>query len=257
MSRRRSLEPDRPMTWIEHLEEFRARLMWALFAVAIGTVVCLAFADPLLRVLLRPAGDIKLHALGMLEPFLVKFKVAVTGGVALAMPVLVYQVLAYVNPALTARERRVMVPVALAAGLLFLCGAVFGYFFIVPPASQWLLAQAGTLIQLNIAALSYLQYITWFLIGMGLAFQTPLIVVAACVIGIVSPQRLRQEWRVAYMTIVVVSAAVTPDWSPVTMFLLAIPMLVLYEAAVFVSTIIVRRRRQAQATTDSALALDD
>jgi sec-independent protein translocase protein TatC len=243
------------MTWIEHLEEFRVRLMWALLAVAAGTAISLAFADPLLRLLLKPAGDLRLHALGMLEPFLVKFKVGLTGGFALAMPVLVYQILAYVNPALTARERGVMVPVALAAGILFLAGAVFGYFFIVPPASAWLLSQAGSLIELNITALSYLQYITWFLIGMGLAFQTPLVVVAACTLGIVSPQRLRKEWRAAYMTIVIVSAAVTPDWSPVTMFLLAVPMLVLYEAAVLVSTVIVRRRRQSEA--DASLALDE
>jgi len=237
---------DRPMTWIEHLEELRQRLLWSLLGLALGTALCWNFSESLLRLLLRPTGGIQLHAIGMLEPFLARFRVAVTGGLALSMPWIVYQAFRFVDPALKPHERRVVVPVSLAAGVLFAAGAVFGYFFILPAASNWLLAQAGQLIRVQITALNYLHFVTWLLVGMGLGFQTPLLVVAACALGIVSPQRLQREWKLALLVILVVSAAVTPDWSPVTMFLLALPMFALYEGAVLVSFLIVRRRRAAE-----------
>jgi len=134
--------------------------------------------------------------------------------------------------------------VSLAAGVLFAGGVTFGYFFLLPPSARWLLAQAGDVIRPQITALNYLSFVTWFLVATGLGFETPLLVVAACALGIVTPQRLQREWRTALLVILVVSAAVTPDWSPVTMFLLAIPMIVLYEGAVLTSFLVVRRKRQ-------------
>ncbi len=239
------------MTWVEHLEELRQRLLWSLLGLALGTALCWAFSDTLLRILLRPSGGIQLHAIGMLEPFLARFRVAVTGGLVLAMPWIVYHAFRFIDPALEPHERRVLVPVSLAAGFLFAFGVVFGYFFLLPSASRWLLAQAGEVIRVQITALNYLSFVTWFLVATGLGFETPLLVVAACALGIVTPQRLQREWRTAVLAIFVLSAAVTPDWSPVTMFLLAVPMIVLYEGAVLVSFLIVRRR--AERTQDAAL----
>ncbi len=241
------------MTWIEHLEELRQRLLWSLLGLALGSVLCWNFSEALLRLLLRPTGGLQLHAIGMLEPFLAKFRVAVMGGLAVSMPWIVYQVFRFVDPALKPNERRVLVPVSLAAGMLFIAGVVFGYFFILPAASDWLLSQAGEVIRVQITALNYLHFVTWLLVGMGLGFQTPLLVVAACALGIVSPQRMQREWRTAAMVILVLSAAVTPDWSPVTMLMLALPMFALYEGAVLVSFLVVRRQR---AVEEPALHLD-
>jgi sec-independent protein translocase protein TatC len=232
------------MTWIEHLEELRTRLVWSLIGLTLGAAVSWTFSEHLLRLLLRPAG-VQLHAIGMLEPFLARLHIAVAGGFTLAMPWIVYQAFRFIDPALRSGERRMVIPVSIAAGFLFLSGAVFSYFFIVPAASEWLLAHAGDLIHVQITALNYLHFVTWLLVGLGLAFQTPLLVIAACSLGIVTPRRLQQEWRTAVLIILVVSAAVTPDWSPVTMFMLATPMLVLYEGAILVSMVIVGRRRAA------------
>jgi sec-independent protein translocase protein TatC len=239
------------MTWIEHLEELRQRLLWSLLGLALGTALSWTFSEALLRILLRPSGGIQLHAIGMLEPFLARFRVAVTGGLVLSMPWIVYHIFRFIDPALEPHERRVLIPVALAAGFLFAFGVVFGYFFLLPSASKWLLSQAGEVIRVQITALNYLSFITWFLVATGLGFETPLLVVAACALGIVTPQRLQREWRTAVLAILVLSAAVTPDWSPVTMFLLALPMIVLYEGAVLVSFLIVRRR--ARRAPDAAL----
>jgi sec-independent protein translocase protein TatC len=162
------------------------------------------------------------------------------------MPWIVYQVFRFIDPALKSGERRMVIPVSVAAGFLFLSGAVFSYFFVVPAASEWLLAHAGDLIRVQITALNYLHFITWLLVGLGLAFQTPLLVIAACSLGIVTPRRLQQEWRMAVLVILVVSAAVTPDWSPVTMFMLATPMFVLYEGAILVSMLLLRKRSPAE-----------
>ncbi len=239
------------MTWVEHLEELRQRLLWSLVGLALGTALCWIFSEELLRILLRPTGGIQLHAISMLEPFLARFRVAVSGGLVLAMPWIVYQLFQFIDPALEPHERRVLVPVSLAAGFLFASGVAFGYFFLLPPASRWLLAQAGEAIRVQITALNYLSFVTWFLVATGLGFETPLLVVAACALGIVTPQRLQREWRTAVLAILVLSAAVTPDWSPVTMFLLALPMIALYEGAVLASFLIVRRR--AQRAQDAAL----
>ncbi len=232
------------MTWIEHLEELRQRLLWSLLGLAVGTAVSWTFSDWFLRVLLQPAGGIQLHAISMLEPFLARFRVAVTGGLVLSMPWIVYQVFRFIDPALEPHERRVLIPVSLAAGVLFAGGVTFGYFFLLPPSARWLLAHAGDVIRPQITALNYLSFVTWFLVATGLGFETPLIIVAACALGIVTPQRLQREWRTALLVILVISAAVTPDWSPVTMFFLALPMIVLYEGAVLASFLIVRRKRQ-------------
>ncbi len=239
------------MTWVEHLEELRQRLLWSLVGLALGTALCWTFSEELLRILLRPTGGIPLHAISMLEPFLARFRVAVTGGLVLAMPWIVYQLFRFIDPALEPHERRVLVPVSLAAGFLFASGVAFGYFFLLPPVSRWLLSQAGEVIRVQITALNYLSFVTWFLVATGLGFETPLLVVAACALGIVTPQRLQREWRTAVLAILVLSAAVTPDWSPVTMFLLALPMIALYEGAVLVSFLLVRRR--AQRAQDTAL----
>src|SRR5437016_10995750 len=135
---------DRHMTLVEHLEELRQRLQYAVLGLLVATGVGLLYVDVLLRILLRPAGDVKLTTLTVLEPFLVKVKVAFLFGFAVSMPWIMYQIYAFVDPALTEQERRRTIPLALLAGLLFAIGVVFGYLFILPVSLHWLLAQAGT-----------------------------------------------------------------------------------------------------------------
>ncbi|TMJ08181.1 MAG: twin-arginine translocase subunit TatC [Bacillati bacterium ANGP1] len=231
---------DRHMTLVEHLEELRQRLQYAVLGLLVATGVGLLYVDVLLRILLRPAGDVKLTTLTVLEPFLVKVKVAFLFGFAVSMPWIMYQIYAFVDPALTDTERRRTIPLALLAGLLFACGLVFGYLLILPVSVHWLLSQAGAQFNVLITANAYISFVLFFLLIIGATFETPLVILTLAFLGVVSPQTLRREWRIAYMVIAAIAVFGTPDWSPVTMLLVAIPMALLYEFSLVLCRIFIR-----------------
>jgi sec-independent protein translocase protein TatC len=231
---------DREMTLVEHLEELRQRLTHAILGLLIASGAGLVFVDTLLHLLLRPLGGIKLTTLTVLEPFLVKLKVAFLFGFAVSMPWIVYQMFAFVAPALTDHERRRVVPIALLAGALFACGVVFAYVFVLPVSTHWLIAQAGRQFNVLITANSYITYVLFFLLIVGGTFETPLLILSLAMLGIVSPQTLRKEWRIAYMVAAAIAVLGTPDWSPVTMVLVFIPMVLLYEFSLILCRIFVR-----------------
>ena len=231
---------DKHMTLVEHLEELRQRLQYAILGLLVTTGVGLFFVDTLLQILLRPAGSVKLTTLTVLEPFLVKVKVAFLFGFAVSMPWIMYQVYAFVDPALTDNERRRTIPLSLLAGLLFSIGIVFGYLIILPVSLHWLLAQAGTQFNALITANAYISFVLFFLLIVGATFETPLVILTLASLGIVSPQTLRREWRIAYMIIAGIAVFGTPDWSPVTMLLVAIPMVLLYEFSLVLCRIFIK-----------------
>jgi len=220
---------DKHMTLVEHLEELRQRLQYAVLGLLVATGGGLFFVDTLLRVLLRPAGDVKLTTLTVMEPFLVKIKVAFLFGLAVSMPWIMYHIFAFVDPALTETERRRTIPLSLLAGVLFAGGILFGYLLILPVSLHWLLGQAGTQFNVLITANAYISFVLFFLLIVGATFETPLVILTLAFLGVLSPQTLRREWRIAYMIIAGIAVFGTPDWSPVTMLLVAIPMALLYE----------------------------
>ena len=231
---------DKHMTLVEHLEELRQRLQYAVLGLLVATGVGLIFVDDLLQFLLRPAGNVKLTTLTVLEPFLVKVKVAFLFGFAVSMPWIMYQLYAFVDPALTETERRRTIPLSLLAGLLFACGIVFGYMVTLPGSLHWLLAQAGTQFNALITANNYISFVLFFLLIVGAMFETPLVILTLAFMGVVSPQTLRREWRIAYMIIAGVAVFAAPDWSGVTMLLFAIPMVALYEFSIVLCRIFIR-----------------
>jgi len=228
------------MTLIEHLEELRQRLMYSVLGLLIATGLGLVFVDALLRLLLRPTGNMKLTTLTVLEPFLVKIKIAFLFGFAVSLPWTLIQVFSFVSPALTDTERRRIVPLALLGGVLFSLGVAFGYLFVLPVSTRWLLAQAGTQFQVLLTANAYISYVLFFLVVVGATFETPLVILSLAALGVVTPQTLRREWRIAYMVIAAIAVFGTPDWSPVTMLLVAVPMALLYEFSIILCRILIR-----------------
>lgn len=219
---------DRRMKFLAHIAELRKRLMISAAVLAVTFCICLIFSVPLLKVLLQPAGHLKLVYLSVLEPMLVKFKVAFFAGLSLALPVILYQILAFASPGLKKKEKRLIFPVIISMLVLFVGGVVFGYRFIMPISTEWLLAQAGEIMKANVSASSYVTYAGWFLIAFGISFETPLFILLMVRLGILSPARLRGSWRYAVIIILVIAAVITPDWSPITMAVMAIPMFLFY-----------------------------
>jgi sec-independent protein translocase protein TatC len=119
---------------------------------------------------------------------------------------------------------------------------LFGYYFILPTSTQWLIKQASDVISLQITALSYVSYAVWFLAAVAIAFQTPMVVLSLVGIGVLSTGRLRREWRTVYAIITVLAAVITPDWSPVTMLLVGGAMAGLYELSLLLAKVLLPGR---------------
>lgn len=226
---------EKKMSFIDHLEELRQRIIVAFLAVAVGATVCFFFAFPILRILIRPAGKISLVYLSPIEPFMVKFKIAMWAGLFFAMPVVLYEALAFVAPALKNKERKFVYPIITGLIVLFALGVFFGYEVVMPVGIKWLFGQAGNELRANLTANMYVSFAFMFLLAFGVAFETPLIILFLVKLGVVSPQTLRRNWRISYLAILVISAIITPDWSPVTMAIMAVPMIALYEISVLIS----------------------
>jgi sec-independent protein translocase protein TatC len=223
---------------MDHLEEFRKRIIISSAVILIAAGFCYTYAYRILKILTKPAGKITLVYLSPLEPFMVKFKIAIWAGVFVAMPILIYQVLAFIAPALKSKEKKYVYPAVFFLFLLFILGVVFGYNFIMPVGISWLFGQAGDALKANLTASSYINFAALFLFAFGISFETPLVILLLVKLRVVTPRALRENWRIAYLGILLFSAIATPDWSPVTMIVMAIPMIILYEISVLLSRVI-------------------
>lgn len=229
-------ENEKIMGFLDHLDELRTRLFRAVFYVGIAAIGVGVFWEQLFRLLLKPAGIKTLAYLGPLDAFTVKFKLALYAGLVVAAPLVVYEILAFILPALTRKEKRVTVPIVFFTVLLFYLGVLVGYHLILPPGTRWLLAQGGDVMVQMMTADRYLSYAMMFLAAVGAAFETPIVVYILGKAGLVTPRSLLVNWRYAVLIIVTSAALLTPDWSPVTMGLFALPMVILY----FLSILLVK-----------------
>lgn len=224
------------MSFLEHLGELRRRLIRALIYIGVAAVASGIFWEQIIRLLMKPGNLETLVFIGPLDAFMAKFKLSLYCGLVLAMPLVIFEILAFILPALTRKEKRITIPIIFLTAILFYAGVTVGYFFILPPGTKWLLSQGGDVMKEMLAADRYLSYAMMFLAGVGVSFETPVIIYILGKIGLVTPRSLLVNWRYAFMIIITVAAVLTPDWSPVTMGLFAAPMIILY----FLSILLVR-----------------
>ena len=223
---------DKNLTLLEHLQELRYRLMICAGALVVG--MCVSFyplTGWVLEWIQEPARD-NVHDFHLiftqpLEYWTTYFQVSLTIGLTLAMPVFVWQLLAFVGPGLTPAEKRWLYPIVAGASLMFVAGCLFAYYVELPPALNFLLDTNGVADPF-ISVQKYVGFVTKMLIVNGLAFETPLIVMGLAKIGVVTARKLRNWWRFAIVGAFIISAIVTPSIDPVTQTLVAGPMIVLY-----------------------------
>lgn len=235
------------MTYLQHLEELRRRIIVSVVALVVAFGVGWIFAWDILSILKGPSGGITLNYMGPMEPFLVRFKLALFGGVILALPVILFEILSFVSPALKQKERRYTVGVLVMIVAFFAAGVIFGYRVIMPPGIKWLFNVAGTQMRPVISANQYVSFMGWFMIGLGISFETPVFIWMLVALDVVSPEQLVKQWRWALIIILLTASIITPDWSPVTMTLVAIPMTGLYAISILLAKFTTRRRRAAAA----------
>lgn len=229
---------------LEHLNELRWRLVKSAIALTVGAVIAFFFRDRLFELLESPYrlaidNTDALAQFQVTEGFSVAMRLALFGGTLLASPVLLYQIWAFVNPALTPRERKWTVPIAITLAVLFSGGVAFGY-FILPRGLEFLLGiQSG--LEPIIGVSSYISLALRFLLVFGLAFEFPVFLFAAAAAGLLSSQQLKQGRRWAVLIIVVLGAVVTPTGDPLTLLALSIPLYLLYEVTILLVKLILRK----------------
>ena len=239
----RPVEHEDRLTLVEHLDELRTRVIVCIVTFGVALGLCFWQSQLLLEVASSPLpeGHEKLLTFGVTEPFTTTMTVAVYGAIILAMPVLIYQVYAYVLPAFSRAERRVALPVMLLAPLLFLAGVAFAYFVVMPPAVKFLLGVNESQFAVQVRARDYYSFFSTTMLAGGLIFQLPLGLIAATRLGIVSVDQLAANRGYAYLAIAVLAAAL-PGVDPISMLLEMVPLLILYELSILLARAFDRRR---------------
>jgi len=222
-------ERDKELSLVQHLKEFRDRLMVACIAIAITTAISFLFTTDIIKLLLVPAGVSKLVALSPTENFTTYFRVALFSGFALSMPVVLYEIYAYIDPALHPNERRFALTLGPFVLLLFVGGMLFCYFILLPNALKFLINFGSEVIDNQLRASEYLSFVTLFIVGMGVVFEMPVVIYALIRIGVVQRSWLTSRRRYVFLLSFVIAAVLTPTPDPFNQTLVALPMYLLFE----------------------------
>lgn len=241
------------MTVMEHLGELRTRLIVSAAAFVVAAVAVFVVYEPILEALRRPLCTLPPHLLGddgcrlvtfkPTEGLLVRLKIASMGGMIVASPIWLYQIWAFVTPGLTMREKRYAAPFIFSAIFLFSAGTGFAY-YMLPNALEFLVAIAGSSIEVNFRAEEYLNFVGLILIAFGVTFQLPLLLFFLGLANVVKVEQLRRFRRYAVVVIALIGALVTPTQDPFTMMALSLPLYALYELVIVLLAAVKRRARR-------------
>jgi sec-independent protein translocase protein TatC len=253
--------PTGHMTLIEHLVELRVRLMRSVLAVLVGMIIAFLLYDHVLHFLTGPYRDLcaskknlcpltggKALNIDPIGGFGTRLKVSGYLGIVLALPVLLWQLWRFIAPGLVAKEKKYAIPFILSSLTLFGTGALVAW-LTFPKALEWLTAYAGDSTQPAFVIEKYVSFAVLLMVGFGVGFQFPVILVTLELMGVVTPQWLAKNRRVAILTITIIAAVVTPGGDPFSMLGLALPLLVFFEVSVLIGRIAQgsKRRKAAKA----------
>jgi len=236
------------MSFLEHLEELRVRLMHAVAALVVGFGVCWNFHDRLFLFLTDPLRrafpKVEFIFTSPSEALMLHMKMAFFVGIFVAAPYVLYQVWLFVSPGLYPDEKRYALPFIAAGTFFFLAGAAFGHYFLFPLTFRFMVGFGGPGMKFMPRVGEYYTFYSWFLLGLGLVFQLPVIVFVVARIGLVTPRWLLRNFKYAILAAFAISAIITPTPDVVTQSLLALPMLGLYLLGVGVAWLFGRPRRE-------------
>jgi sec-independent protein translocase protein TatC len=246
------------MALLDHLRELRGRLIKAVVALAIGTIVGYVVFPQVLELLIapycqtvdaiRPDGTCTLIALRPLEPFSVRIRTSIVIGLFVGGPVIFFQLWRFITPGLTSKERRYALPFVLLSQLMFSLGIAFAY-LVIPQGLRILLNLGGPNIEALLSASEYLSFFLTMSLAFGLVFELPLVLISLAMLGIVTSSGLRKARPYAVLIMVIAAAFITPTTDAVSLFFLVGPMLLFYEVSIVTARLLERRRRRRTAAT--------
>lgn len=241
------VENSKEMSFLEHLEELRWRIVKALIGIILGMIVCWVFIDDLMNtLLLKPVIDLNQNLkpgqqpiqLQNLKPFgqvFLYMQVAIIGGVILSVPNILYQLWSFIAPGLMPKERRYIKWIVFFSSFCFLFGIAFAYFLMLPAALTFFAGFGTPQIENNIAISEYMNFIISVMLAAGVVFELPMVSWFLSKLGILTPKFMRRYRRHSIVAIFVLAALLTPGTDPVSQVLLAVPLLLLYEISIMIS----------------------
>ena len=249
---RRPIGHDDRLTIVEHLDELRTRLIISVVAFAVALGLCFWQNHQLLKIVNHPLHGREPITLGVAEPFTTTLTVAAYFAILIALPVVLYQLYAFILPAFSPKEKKVALPLLLMVPFLFIAGAVFAYFVIIPAALKFLLHYNASQFNTQIRARDYYSFILLTLISAGVVFQLPVGVLGLVRVGVTTPEKLRRNRRYAFLACAVVAAAL-PGVDPVSMLIEMVPLVLLYELSILLARLF-GRTAETEATDRLASA---
>jgi sec-independent protein translocase protein TatC len=233
-------EPDEfeEMTLLEHMEELRDRIIKSVIAIAVAFVGGIFLASPLLKhIQTESNARTGFDVVSPTDPITIYFKIALYIAIGIALPVLMWQLVGFVLPGLTKKEKRFLflsMPFVIA---LFLGGAAYGFFFAAPRALQFLSSFMSDIYEWSPEGKEVINFYLTLMVGLGLAFQLPVVMFILAKLGVAGPQKMRAFRKYAVIALLIVSAVITPSTDPINMAVVAVPLLALYEVGILVSSL--------------------
>jgi sec-independent protein translocase protein TatC len=238
----RPISHEDELNLVGHLDELRSRLIICAVFFGAAVVLCFAFNHELLQIMNAPLhGDYVPVTFAVSEAFMTTITVCAYAAIVMTLPVLIYEAYAFLAPVVSPDQRKLAIPLLLMAPFLFVAGALFAYYLIIPAALKFLLGFNKDDFNLQLRAGDYYSFIAMTLASMGLLFQVPVVAVGAARLGVVTPGLLRKQRKVAIVAIAVI-AMLLPGTDPVTMLVSMVPLVVLYEASIVLVAIFGRPR---------------
>ena len=231
----------------EHLAELRTRLIRSIIAISIGFCISYAFIEPIFLILSRPLEEVLPPGSTLIftsypEAFFTYLKLALTCGIFLASPYVLYEIWAFVAPGLYPHEKRLALPFVLFSSIFFIGGGLFGYMVVFPAAFNFLASYAGKDLKLLPSVSEYFSLTIKLLLGFGVAFELPIFMVFMSMIGLIDARMLRKNRKYALLIVFILAAILTPTPDVINQCLLAIPLLFLYEISIWFVALIGKKK---------------
>ncbi len=229
-----------------HFREMRKRFFRGVYAVIAATLLSFIFFEQIMAFLTAPAPELNLQTVTMLEPLTIFFKVCLACGFVIVMPFLLYQLFAFLAPALTPKEKRYVFMTVPFIGGLFLVGVAFAYFVAMPPAFKFFATFGSSWVDIQPTISSYINVVTRLMIGVGLSFEMPLVILVLARIGVVSPKWLAGKRKVLVVVAFVLGAIITPTFDPINQTIIAAPLIVLYELSIWLAKLVYKKKKEPE-----------
>ena len=231
------------MGFLDHLEELRWRLIKSLLSIVFGSILSFSYIDQIFNILLRPSLEtttpINIQVLSVQGMFLIKWFISFVLGFIISLPILTFQLWKFISPGLKIDEKKYVLPVVFFSSISFLVGISFGYFIIIPFSLEFFSSIGIGNVQNNYSIQYYFSFLSWLILGSGFIFQLPVVSLLLSAIGLLTPVFMRQYRRHSIVVIFIISSFITPP-DPVSMLIMAFPLIILYEFSIGISWIVNR-----------------